>query len=92
MVTSFEDNTPQINEVREKINEYYEQRTKSCIFRSKARWWYGQGEKSTKYCFNLEKLRYNQKAMVCNINNDGSISKRQKEILDRHSKFYQKLY
>ena len=40
-----------------------------------------EGERSTKYVFNLEKMRYNHRAMVRLIREDGTISKNQKQIL-----------
>ena len=40
--TTLEDNQYQINEVESAIQEYYQERTKACILRSKARW-YGGG-------------------------------------------------
>ena len=40
----------EISEIKNRINKHYKERTKGCIFRSKARW-YGEGEKSTKCYF-----------------------------------------
>ena len=48
-----------------------ESRTKASILRSKARW-YREGEKSTKYFLNLEKIRYNQRTIICLIKEDGT--------------------
>ena len=63
-------------------------RTKNSMFRSKAGW-YGEGEKYTKYLVNLEKLRYNQRTMVCLVRQDGTVSRNQKEILKMQARFYQ---
>ena len=68
----------QIVDVQRKINEYYEIKTKGSIFRSKARW-YAEREKSSKYFFNHEKLRYNQRMMTCLVKEDGTISKNKKK-------------
>ena len=43
------------------------------MFRCKVRW-YTEGECNTKYYFNLEKMRYKQKMMVCLVRKDGIIS------------------
>ena len=91
LATSFEDASDQVAETQRKINSYYEKRTKGTIFRSRARW-YGEGERSTKYFFNLEKLRYNQRTMFCLVKENGTMTKNQKEILDLQAKFYSNLY
>ena len=49
------------------------------MFRCKAIW-YGEGEKSTKFFFSLEKLRYNQRAVVCFVNPDGRFKKAERNI------------
>ena len=90
IVNTLENNSAEIQQVKNGINNFYEGKTKSSMFRCKAIW-YGEGEKSSKYFFSLEKLRYNQRAMVCFVNPDGSISRKQKEILSRQSQFYQNL-
>ena len=42
--------------------------------------------------FRLEKQRYNQKTMNCVIREDGTISKKQRDILKEQANFYQRLY
>ena len=49
--------------IKEQIENIYAERTRYSMFRSKVRW-YGEGEKSTKYYFRLEKQRFNHKAMT----------------------------
>jgi len=41
--------------VKEELKKIYENRGKEAIFRSKLKW-FEQGEKPTKYFFNLEKI------------------------------------
>ena len=55
IVNTLENNSAEIQQVKNGINNFYEGKTKSSMFRCKAIW-YGEGEKSTKYFFSLEKL------------------------------------
>ena len=61
------------------------------MFRCKTGW-YHEGEKSTKYFFNLKKIKYLQKNMTCLIRTDGTISRNQKEIFRLQAEYYRKLY
>ena len=70
MCVTLEDNTDQVLTVKKEIEHYHEEKTKASIFRSKARW-YREGERGTKYFFCLEKLRYNQRMMICLVREDG---------------------
>ena len=67
------------------------ERTLGAIFRSRAQW-YNEGEKNTKYFFNLEKSRSGAKNMSKVIKNDGSEVTDQKEILAELKLFYESLY
>ena len=51
--------------------------------------WHEEGEQNTKYFYRLKKMRYNQKTMKCVINDDGTISRNQSEILQKQAEFYQ---
>ena len=51
------------------------------MFRAKARW-FKERKKNIKYFFRLEKQKYNNKAMSCLVRDDGTISRKQKEILE----------
>ena len=84
---SLEDNTLEHVEITKKIEEYYDNKTKESIFRCKARW-YGEGERNSKYYFNLEKARYKSRMMVCLVRPDGSMSRKQKEILQIQASYY----
>ena len=47
-------NSSRLNEVKEKLELFYEEKTKGIIIRARARW-HEHGERSTKYFFNLLK-------------------------------------
>ena len=67
------------------------EKTQSAIFRSGAKF-YSEGEKSTKYFFQLEKFRSGAKGMNSLINNRGEIIKDQRTILAEQRHYYKKLY
>ena len=79
LALSLEDNTAEINSVKSKIQDYYERKTKSSIFRCKARW-LGEGERSSKYFFNLEKLRFNNRTMVCLVREDKCLQESKRDF------------
>ena len=61
------------------------------MFRSKSRW-LEEGERPTKYFFNLEKRNYNKKTVTeLNIENDTTV-KDEKKILYQIESFYEELY
>ena len=62
---------------------------KGIIFRSRANW-IEQGEKSTKYFFNLEKSRYNAKTSTLLYDSQGLEHTSDNEILEIEHKFYQR--
>ena len=62
-----------------------------CIFRSKVRW-HKEGERSSKYFFRLENHRYSYCTMNAIIKEDGTMTKKAKEILDAQRNYYTKLY
>ena len=49
-----EDNKSRLYEVKEKLEQSYDEKIKGVIIRARARW-YEYGEKSSKYFLNLEK-------------------------------------
>ena len=91
-------NTPGIDPV---LNEYdnlktelqsiYEKKGRSAIFRSKCRW-VEEGERPTKYFFNLEKKNYNKKTITALHGEDGTTIKNERQILDSIEKYYSELY
>ncbi len=80
----FEDETA---ELEQPISE----KTKGCIIRCKIRW-YEEGEKSSQYFLNLEKINFNSKTIKRLINGDGREITDQKHILKEEQAFYKKLY
>ena len=70
----------EINEydnLKAELQQIYEAKAKGAILRSKVRW-VEQGEKSTKYFFNLEKRNFNRKVITEIRREDG------KTLLEEH--------
>ena len=84
------DNSDEQTQIQKQIEAIFETRVKASMFRAKVRW-YDEGEKGTKYFLRLEEQRANNKTMTCLIKPDGSVSKKQKEILAMEAKFYKNL-
>lgn len=73
------------------LNRVYEAKGKGAIFRSKIRW-VEQGEKPTKYFFNLEKRNFNRKVIKEIKRVDGTILVKEDEIMKEIESFYENLY
>ena len=65
-------------------------RTKGAIIRSRSRW-VEEGEKNTKYFFNLEKRNYANKTISC-LNVNDVLIEDPKDIREDVKQFYQRLY
>ena len=92
-IKSLDTETPNNIEIKEKQTELerlMDEKTEGIILRSKVRW-YEEGEKSTKYFFNLEKRNYHKKTMR-KLNLNGDIIEDPKVILNEQKRFYQDLY
>ena len=92
-IQSLETQTPNstvIKEKRTELERLMNEKTEGIILRSKVRW-YEEGEKSTKYFFNLEKRNYQKKTMR-KLNLNGDIIEDPKVILNEQKNFYQNLY
>ena len=76
---------------QEKLNRHLEIKAKGARVRSKIKY-YEEGEKSTKYFLNLERVRYCNKTITVLLKEDNTITKCQKEILNEQHKFYRNLY
>ena len=76
--------------IKQKIQDIFTERAKGNIFCSKARW-YTEDEKCSRYYFSLEKARYKQRMMARLVKSDGTISRKQKELLKMQCDFYRKL-
>ena len=90
-----------LNNVHQELNEYdelknelkliYEVKSKATIFRTKCNW-VENGEKATKYFFNLEKRNYNRKVINEFETEEGASIKDNKEILAKIEQYYSDLY
>ena len=60
------------------------------MFRCRTKW-YEEGEKSSKYFFNLEKFNFNKRVMKSTHLPDGSITRDPNMILKEQNSFYKKL-
>ena len=68
-----------------------DEKAQGAIFRSGANY-YAEGEKSTKYFFQLEKFRAGAKGMSCILLENGDTVSNPKEILKQQFSFFKKLY
>ena len=89
---------PDINNILEKYSKLkkdfeliYEQKGKAAMFRSKCRW-LENGERPTKYFFNLEKRNHNKKIVTELITENESAIKDENLILDKIESFFKDLY
>ena len=78
-------------QLKQELCLIYENRAKGSIVRSKTRW-IEQGEKPTKYFFNLEKRNYNHKTIKELKHPDGKSVTKEEEILEEIEIFYKELY
>ena len=79
------------NETNEELKALLYERTAGLIFRSKAKW-AAEGEKNTKYFFNLEKARSNAKTCQAILKEDGTLVEDIEKILHEQANFYRDLY
>ena len=86
---SSDDLVQQIREKRKELEIIIEEKTRGAIIRSRARW-YEQGEKPTRYFFNLEKRNYNRKVINKLITQGNKTVTDPKEIL-LEQKFFTKI-
>ena len=77
--------------LKTELQRIYEAKGKGAILRSKVRW-VEQGEKPTKYFFNLEKRNFNRKVITEMKQEDGKKVVEEHEILKEIESFYSKLY
>ena len=79
-----------MNAAQEKLETFYEEKTKGIIIRARARW-HEHGEKSTKYFLNLEK-RNHIKKHIRKLQISGVIKTDPFCILKEQERFYKNLY
>ena len=83
-------NATRYYETRERLESFYDHKTKGIIIRARARW-HENGEKSTKYFLNLEK-RNHVKKHIRKLNINGTIETDPTCILMEQERFYRELY
>ena len=90
-----EDTTESEREEYEHLNtelrHIYEKRAEGAIFRSKVRW-IQEGEKPTKYFFNMERKIFNKKIISELTVADGCLTVNENQIMDEIKLFYENLY
>ena len=86
-----EEFSQQLIETKENLEKIYEYKTKGAILRSKTRWC-NEGEKNSKYFFNLEKRHFKRKALSQLRRVDNSPLSSDHEILQECVNFYRELY
>ena len=80
-----------LEESKKDLTDLLNERTNSIIFRSKAKW-YADGDRSSKYFFNLEKNRYNNRTCFQIFNKNREVVTEIEEILQIQKQFYTDLY
>ena len=85
-----EDNKSRLYEVKEKLEQSYDEKIKGVIIRARARW-HEYGEKSSKYFLNLEK-RNQVKKHVRKLQINSSLTTNPSVILSEAKHFYMNLY
>ncbi|KAL9974209.1 hypothetical protein ACROYT_G011222 [Oculina patagonica] len=79
------------DKLKSELQSLYETKGKQAMFRAKCRW-VGQGERPTKYFFNLEKRNYNKKTIRELRLEDESTTINAKQILDQIEAYFRDLY
>ena len=79
------------NQLKQELCLISENTGKGSIVRPKTRW-IDQGEKPTKYIFNLDKQNYNHKTIKELKYHDGKSMTKEEEILQEIERFYKELY
>jgi len=81
----------ELNSTKTRLNKISAHRTRGTILRSRARW-HEEGERNSKYFYNLEKRNYSKKVVTKLKLNDGSFTTNQLDNLNQEKEFYQNLY
>ena len=85
------ENLEEYETIKAELQAIDTERTEGLILRSRVRW-YEQGEKSSKYFFNLEKRNNARKSVNKLINNNGKVLTNQRDIREEQKSFYHNLY
>ena len=79
------------DDLKTELKSFYENKGRQVMFRAKCRW-VENGERPTKYFFNLEKRNYNRKTISELRIQDDSTTCNVKQILDQIEDYFKKLY
>ena len=79
------------DDLKTELKSFYENKGKQAMFRAKCRW-VENGERPSKYFFNLEKRNYNKKTVIELRLQDDSTTCNEKQILDQIEGYFKKLY
>ena len=79
------------NECTKNLEKYYKEKDEGYIIRSKLKW-KNEGERSTKYFYNLEKSRQNSNVIRQIKRSDGHLVESDREILQECTSFYDTLF
>ena len=77
--------------LKKQLEVIYEHKGRAAMFRSKC-WWIEQGERPTKYFFNLEKKNYNKKVIAEIETENGEYITDKNQILSEIETYYHNLY
>ncbi len=78
-------------DIQSKISEYYKEKDDGYLIRSKIKW-IEEGEKSTKFFFNLEKSRQSSNVIRQIKDKNGNLQTEDNDILKAASDFYKNLF
>ena len=81
----------ELEKLEKELQHWYDKKEEGAIFRSKLRWT-EQGEKPTKYFFNLEAKNFMQKTIVELKISDNKTVIKDGEVLQQIEDFYRHLY
>lgn len=84
-------NHEEIDRIKRQLDNELDKQAKGAAIRARVRW-IEEGEKSTKYFFNLEKRKSRQKTITRIYNSQGNIVTDNRSILQEEQKFYKKIY
>ena len=76
---------------KRELTQLLDEKTQGCIFRSKTKWM-SEGDRSSKYFFNLEKNRYVNKTCAQIFDDQDNIITESSQILEIQRQFYADLY
>lgn len=80
-----------IAQKQSQLDELLTLKFRSLVFRSRAKF-HSEGERSSKYYFNLEKSRYDKKVIKQIFDSQGNLETDPKNILEVQASFFEKLY